>query len=259
VTRLVVWDPLSPGTNRSAALAALAETEAVVNLAGEPVFGRWTARRRAAIRTSRIEATRQLVALCQEARRPKTLLNASAVGYYGDRGAQVLTEASPAGRNFLAELGVAWEQATQGFPGRVVQLRIGVVLARGGGAVASMLPAFRLGLGGRLGSGSQYMSWIAMEDLLALILFALKTDGLTGPVNAVAPGAATNEQFTRTLATTLRRPAILPVPAFMLRLLFGRAADEMLLASARVHPQRALDAGFTFKHDLPSALGEACR
>jgi uncharacterized protein (TIGR01777 family) len=190
---------------------------------------------------------------------PRALICASATGFYGDRGDEVLDERSESGTGFLAGVCQAWEAATE--PARqrgirVVHMRLGIVLARHGGALAKMLPAFRLGLGGRLGSGWQYWSWIALEDLARIAELALHNDRLSGPVNAVSPQTITNSEFTRTLGQVLRRPAVLPVPAFAVSLFFGEMGREALLASARVRPARLLESGFAFRF---AELGVALR
>jgi uncharacterized protein (TIGR01777 family) len=237
----------------------LKDCQAVVNLAGEPVAQRWTAAARERISNSRIQGTRSLVAALRQ-HPPAVLVSASAVGYYGSRGDEVLTEDSPPGADFLGKLTVAWEQAAQAaeqFGVRVVTLRIGVVLGRGGGALAQMLPPFRLGVGGRLGTGEQWMSWIALDDLVSLVEFAIATTALSGPVNAVAPNPVTNTVFTRELAAALHRPAILALPALALRILFGEMS-QILLGGQRVLPQAALRAGFQFRFaDLGQALAHA--
>jgi hypothetical protein len=185
-------------------------------------------------------------------------VSASAVGYYGSRGDEILTEDSPPSTDFLGQVSVDWEQeahAAEQFGVRVVTPRIGVVLGRGGGALAQMLLPFRLGVGGRLGTGEQWMSWIALDDLISLIEFVIADAALSGPVNAVAPNPVTNAVFTRELAAALRRPAILPVPAFALKILFGEMS-QILLGGQRVIPQAALRAGFHFRF---AELGEALR
>jgi uncharacterized protein len=238
----------------------LADIDAVINLAGENLAaGRWTARRRNRIFRSRVDATRTLVdALGRLSRRSVTLLNASAVGFYGERGDEELSEASAIGQGFLPEVCLAWEthaQAASRFDVRVVRLRFGVVLAADGGALAKMLPLFRLGLGGRLGRGHQWMSWISRTDAIRAILHALEHARCDGPINVVASEPVRNRDFTRTLAATLHRPALLPAPAAMLRLIFGRMADEALLASTRAIPARLLETGFAFHHaTLETAL-----
>jgi hypothetical protein len=233
--------------------------QAVVNLAGEPVAQRWTAAARERISNSRIQGTRSLVAALRK-HPPEVLVSASAVGYYGSRGDEILTEDSPPASDFLGHVAVGWEQeavAAEQFGMRVVIPRIGVVLGRGGGALAQILLPFRLGVGGRLGTGKQWMSWIALDDLVSLIEFAIEDAVLSGPVNAVAPNPVTNAVFTHELAATLHRPAILPVPAFALKILFGEMS-QVLLGGQRVIPQAALRAGFPFRFpDLSEALRAA--
>ena len=228
---------------------SLREADAIIHLAGEPVAQRWTAAAKQRILDSRVVGTRNLVeALGRFTRRPETLICASAIGYYGSRGDEILTESSAPGSGFLPEVCVAWEreaQAAEAFGIRVVRVRIGVVLAAGGGALVRMLPPFRMGVGGRLGSGRQWMSWIHLEDLAALFQFAVESQ-VRGPLNAVAPNPVTNSDFTRELAHALRRPAVFPVPEFALKMLFGEMAD-VLLASQRVAPAAAEAAGFRFR------------
>ncbi len=233
--------------------------DAVVHLAGESISGRWNREKKVRILESRREGTRRLSeAMVRLDPPPSVLVSASAVGFYGDRGDEILTEESPRGAGFLSEVCAAWESACD--PARergirVVNLRTGVVLSGSGGALERMLPPFRLGLGGPLGGGRQFMSWIALDDLLGIILFALRDESLAGPVNAVAPKAATNAEFTRTLARVLRRPAFLPIPPFALRLAFGEGADELLLASQRVDPKRLRAGGFAWRYpELDQAL-----
>jgi hypothetical protein len=232
---------------------SLAGTDACINLAGENIgAGRWTAQRRERILRSRVDATRTLVAaLTRLARKPDVLLNASAAGFYGDRGDETLTEASASGHGFLAEVCRAWEteaQAAAAASVRVVRLRFGVVLAPGGGALAKMLPLFRCGLGGRWGSGEQWMSWVHIDDVVGVIQHALSDPRCTGPLNVAAPGAVTNAEFAATLGRVLQRPAILPAPAWVLRLVFGRMADEALLASVRTMPRQLSAVGYSFRH-----------
>jgi uncharacterized protein (TIGR01777 family) len=210
---------------------------------------RWTVEAKQRIRESRVVGTRKLVeALATLPRRPEALICASAIGYYGSRGDEILTESSAPGSGFLPEVCVAWEreaQAAEALGIRVVRVRTGVVLAAGGGALARMLPPFRMGVGGRLGSGRQWMSWIHLEDMAALFRFAVESQ-VRGALNGVAPHAVTNSEFTRELAHALGRPAVFPVPEFALRLLFGEMA-EVLLASQRVAPGAAQAAGFRFR------------
>jgi uncharacterized protein (TIGR01777 family) len=234
---------------------ALAHLDAVVHLAGEPVFGGLlTNARRARIRDSRIASTRALVesmaALPPEAR-PRTFVCASAVGYYGSRGDATLDESAPPGKGFLADVCVAWEEAARAAAGlgvRSVSLRIGIVLARDGGALVPMARAFQLFAGGRLGDGRQWFPWIHVDDLVAMLRAAIDDERWTGAINAVAPNPVRNLELTRTLAATVRRPALLPVPAFALRALLGELADE-LLGSRRVVPARANALGFQFRFD----------
>ncbi|MGH7654092.1 MAG: TIGR01777 family oxidoreductase, partial [Gemmatimonadaceae bacterium] len=204
----------------------LPAADAVVHLAGAPIAVRWTAARKRAMIDSRVLGARHLAAAMERTSpQPRVLVSASAIGAYGDRGDELLTEESALGGDFLATLVRDWEAAAAEARGvRVVQLRFGIVLSRRGGALAKMLPPFRLGIGGRLGSGEQWMSWIALDDLVRAIRFAIESSALSGAVNAVAPNAVTNAEFTRTLARVLHRPAVFPVPAFVLRTIFGEMA-----------------------------------
>jgi hypothetical protein len=254
--KAVLWDPEKGKVD----VAGLEGQDAVVHLAGENIAsGRWTAGRKAAIRDSRLNGTRLLCeALAGLARPPKTLVCASAIGYYGDRGAEVLTEESPPGAGFLPGVCREWEAASgpaarKGI--RVVLLRIGVVLSPKGGALSRMLPPFRAGLGGVIGNGRQYVSWVALDDLVGIVLHALRSGELRGPVNAVAPVPVTNRELTEALGKVLSRPTLLPVPAFALRLAVGEMADALLLASARVVPRRLEETGYRFRFpELPAAL-----
>jgi hypothetical protein len=234
------------------------EVDAIVHLAGAPVAVRWTAQRKRAILESRVLGTRRLVAaIGRREPPPRVLVCASAVGYYGDRGDDELTEASPPGSDFLATVVRDWEAAARAAAGmRTVQLRFGLVISAQGGALARMLPAFRAGLGGRLGSGRQWMSWIALHDVLRVIRLAIESEQLSGAVNAMAPHPVTNAEFTATLGRVLRRPAFLPVPAMALRALFGEMASLTILASQRALPARLDGAGFQFRYPL---LEEALR
>jgi uncharacterized protein (TIGR01777 family) len=255
--KAVRWDP----AKREVDAAGLEGFDAVLHLAGENVgAGRWTAARKAAIRDSRVNGTRFLCdTLAGLARPPKTLVCASAIGIYGDRGEEPLTEESPPGTGFLAEVCREWEAASapaarKGI--RVVALRFGVVLSPKGGALARMLPLFRAGLGGVIGGGRQYVSWVALDDLPLILLHAVQRGDLIGPVNAVAPRPATNREFTEALGKALSRPTPLPVPAFALRLAVGREmANALLLASARVLPKRLEETGYKFRFpELGGAL-----
>jgi uncharacterized protein (TIGR01777 family) len=243
------WDPAS-GTITPAGPSV---ADAIVHLAGDSVMGlRWTADKKRRIRESRTIATRLLVqTLTRLAKPPAVLVCASGVGYYGSRGDEVLSEESRPGTGFLADLAREWEAATataiaQGI--RVVNLRLGVVLSAHGGALAKMLTPFRLGLGGVIGDGAQWMSWIALDDVTGAIRHALTTDALRGPVNAVAPAPVTNAEFTRTLGRALGRPTLVPLPAFAARLALGEMADELLLASQRVVPARLQASGYRFRY-----------
>lgn len=252
----MVWSPLT-GEIETDRLDGL---DAVVHLAGENVAaGRWTRTRRAAIRDSRIDGTRFLSrALARCTRPPAVLVCASAVGYYGDSGEAWLDEVSPPGSDFLARVAVAWENAADAARDagiRVVHLRFGVILSASGGALARMLPIFRLGLGGRLGHGRQYMSWLSLPEAVSMIRFAISQAQLAGPVNAVAPEPVTNAFFTRTLARVLSRPAVLPLPAWAARAALGEMADALLLSGTRVRPTRLMESGYNFLHpDLETAL-----
>jgi uncharacterized protein (TIGR01777 family) len=257
--REIRWDPAA-GTIDAAQLAGV---DAIVHLAGENLADhRWTEDVKARIRDSRIHGT---TLLCQTVAgltsKPPVLVSASAIGYYGDRGSEVVNESSSPGRGFLAELCQAWEAATHAARDadvRVVNLRLGVVLSRNGGALAKMLTPFKLGLGGVIGSGQQYLSWISLDDVVNAIQFALTAAALTGPVNAVAPQPVTNREFTKTLGRVLRRPTVFPMPAFAARLAFGEMADEMLLSGVRVEPHALSSAGFEFQHpQLELALRHA--
>ena len=240
--------------------AALEGAEAVIHLAGEPVTQRWTASTKRTIRSSRVGGTQRLIAaLSQMNAFPRVLISGSAIGYYGSRGDEVLTETSAPGKGFLAEVSEEWESAANlglALNMRVVRLRMGIVLGREGGALARMLPAFSAGAGGRLGSGEQWMSWIHLHDLLSMIIDALSNEKLTGAVNAVAPGPVRNIDFTHALAGELRRPAIFPAPMFLLKLLFGEMAEAVLEASQRVMPVVAEQTGVEFRY---TELGPALR
>jgi len=228
---------------------SLANVDALIHLAGEPVAKRWTREAKVRIRASRVDGTRHLVnALHKQQHRPQVLVSASAIGIYGSRGDEILTETSAPGQGFLSDVASEWENAamraeTLGI--RVVLLRIGVVLGKGG-ALAKMLPPFRFGLGGRICSGRQWMSWIHIDDAAGLIRFSMENSNVRGAVNATAPNPVTNSEFTRELGRALHRPALLAVPAFALKLLFGEMA-EVILGSQRVIPKTAQEAGFRFE------------
>lgn len=262
----IFWDPGGGKEIRSVVergeidRAGLEKTDAVIHLAGEPIGGgRWTAGRKARIRESRVGGTALLCDALQRLHHPPhTLICASAIGFYGDRGEEVVNEETPAGRGFLAEVCQAWEEpARQISPDktRVVHLRFGMVLSARGGALAQLLPWFNLGLGGVLGHGRQYMSWVAIDDVVGAIWHVLERKDIRGPVNVVSPRPVTNREFTKTLAGVLGRPALLPAPAFALRLVLGEMADALLLSSARVEPRRLLQSGYVFQYaELADAL-----
>jgi uncharacterized protein (TIGR01777 family) len=252
------WDPEREPLSAS----ALAGVETVFHLAGEPVAeGRWSDDKRRRIRDSRVLGTRHLVdGLAHAERRPAVLVSASAVGYYGDRGDDELTEDAAPGEGFLAEVCAGWEheaRRAESLGVRVVCVRIGIVLAPDGGALATMRLPFKLGIGGRLGSGRQWMPWIHIDDLVGLLLFAAREPSLHGTLNAAAPGCVRNVDFTRTMGRALHRPAVLPVPEFALRTLFGDMSG-ILLASQRVKPAAAEQEGFHFAYpELEPALNDA--
>jgi len=251
----IPWDPAA----HSIPTPALEGFDAVVHLAGENIAARWTAEKKARIRDSRVQGTRLLCeALAQLIKPPKVLLCASAIGYYGDRGESTLREESAPGTGFLAEVCQAWEAAAAPAAQRgvrVVHLRLGVVLSPAGGALAQMLPPFRRGMGGVVGSGQQYISWIALDDVLGAMHHVLSTETLHGPVNVVAPQPVTNHAFTKTLGKVLGRPTVLPLPAFAARLAFGEMAEALLLASTRVVPVRLQASGYPFQYpELEGAL-----
>ncbi|MGE5848529.1 MAG: TIGR01777 family oxidoreductase [Candidatus Methylomirabilota bacterium] len=252
----IAWD-IAQGVKE---LSRLEGVDAVVHLAGENIAaGRWTAARKEEIRRSRVEGTRRLCeSLAKLSRRPKVLVSASAVGFYGNRGEEILREDSAPGSDFLAQVCREWEAATDPASRagiRVVHLRSGVILSPAGGALKKMLLPFKMGAGGRMGSGAQFMSWIAIDDAVGAIHHAIVTESLQGPVNGVAPTPVSNVEFTRTLGRVLSRPAIVPMPAFAARLAFGEMADALLLASQRVIPARLQATGYRFRHaELEGAL-----
>jgi len=256
----ILWDT----EHQSFDTNALADCDAVVHLAGEGIMGRWTDEKKQRVRDSRVRSTHALAAtLAGLSNGPRTLIVASAIGYYGDTGQnEARTEDDPPGdpeNDFLADVCVQWEQAAE--PAReagirVVHVRIGIVLSPAGGALAAMLPPFKLGLGGVVGSGKQWMSWVALTDLARILEYAIDTPEIGGPINAVAPEPATNREFTKALGKVLGRPTVLPVPGFAPKLLYGsECADALVLGSIRVVPKRLLDAGFSYQFaDLDEAL-----
>jgi uncharacterized protein (TIGR01777 family) len=251
----VNWNPAT-GELGGAGVGA----EAVVNLAGASIAGgRWTTKRKELLRTSRIDTTRALVgALAKMNARPRVLVSASAIGIYGSRGDELLTEESKAGSDFLAGLAQGWEAEAlkaEALGIRVVLARFGIILAKRGGALRQMMLPFQLGVGGKLGSGRQWMSWVTLEDVVEIIRFALENGTVRGAINVVAPQPVQNAEFTKVLAKALHRPAFFPAPAFALRLALGEMADALLLSSQRVVPQRLQQLGFNFRHaDLAPAL-----
>jgi uncharacterized protein len=252
----IEWSP----ERYSIALGRIEGFDAVVHLGGESIAeGRWTAEKKRRIRDSRVQGTKLLSETFAMLKRPpQTFLSASAIGYYGNRDDEVLTEESGPGKDFLASVCVEWEQSTaeavqKGI--RTVNLRFGIILDKRGGALAKMLPPFRMGIGGKIGSGKQWMSWIALADVLGTIKFALTTESVSGPVNVVAPNPVTNSEFTKALGRALSRPTLFPVPAFGARLAFGEMADALLLSSQRVEPLKLKDAGYQFQYlQLDAAL-----
>jgi uncharacterized protein (TIGR01777 family) len=242
----VVWDPASGALPAT----ALEGADAVVHLAGEPVAHRWTAERKRAIRESRVRGTEQLASAVRAmAVKPRVVLSGSAVGFYGDRGDETVDESAAPGNDFLAGVCVDWERAAGPIAGvgvRLVQLRTGIVLNPAGGALARLLPIFRVGAGGPIGSGRQWMSWIGLHDHVRAMEHALLTDAVRGPVNLVAPNPVTNADFAATLGRVLARPALVPVPSFALELLYGEMARATLLAGQRVVPLALLGSGFEF-------------
>ncbi len=252
----IAWDPVAARID----VSTLEGLDAVVHLAGDNIAaGRWNAAKKARIRDSRVQGTRLLCeTLAQLDQPPKVVVCASAIGYYGDRGDQWLREQSTAGTDFLADVCQAWEAATE--PAhtrgiRVVKLRFGVILSPAGGALAAMLLPFQAGAGGVIGSGRQYMSWVALDDVVGAIYHALMTETLDGPVNVVSPQPVTNREYTQTLGRVLRRPTLVPLPDFAARLAFGEMADALFLASARVEPTRLIESGYAFNYpELEPAL-----
>jgi len=253
----MAWNPAT-GELGGAGVGA----DAVLNLAGASIAdGRWTARRKALLRSSRIDTTRALVgALAKMNARPSVLVSASAIGFYGDRGDETLTEEGKPGTDFLAALAKEWETEAlkaEALGIRVVLARFGIILAREGGALAKMLTPFKLGAGGRLGSGKQWMSWVTLEDVVAILRFAIENATARGAINVVSPQPLQNLEFTKILAKAVHRPAFFPAPALALRLALGEMADALLLSSQRVLPQALEKLGYRFmRSDLPSALNE---
>jgi uncharacterized protein (TIGR01777 family) len=252
----IAWDPQQGIINPS----LLEGLDAVVHLAGENIMGRWSEAKKARIRNSRVKGTQLLCrSLCLLRRPPPVVVCASAIGYYGNRKDEVLTEQSTKGAGFLADVCEEWEEATRPAAEkgiRIINLRIGMVLSARGGALKQMLPIFKLGLGGRMGSGDQYVSWIAIDDLVRIIEYAINQESLAGPLNAAAPYPVTNQELAKTLGHILHRPAFFLMPACVVKLIFGELGEETLLSSQRVKPQKLEETGFKF--DYPH-LEEALR
>lgn len=252
----IMWDPESGLANP----ARLESIDAVVHLAGESIAGgRWNDTMKRKIRNSRVIGTRSLVkSIAAVEKRPKVLVCASAIGFYGDRGAQEMSEASEAGTGFLPDVCKEWEaeaNAAKDLGLRVVNVRIGVVMSPKGGALAKMLLPFKLGAGGIVGSGKQYWSWVGLHDLTRIIAHCINDDSMEGPVNAVSPEPLTNKEFTKVVGSVLHRPTIFPLPAFMAKIVLGEMAEALLLASTRVIPGKLQKSGFKFDHsDLQSCL-----
>ncbi len=254
--RQIAWDPARP-----LAPELVSGFDAVIHLSGESIVGRWTEAKKKRIRESRVLATRNLSeALAKAKQHPRVLISGSAIGFYGDRGDEILREDSSSGTGFLPEVCCEWEAATQAASAagiRVVYIRTGIVLSSRGGALQKMLLPFRLGLGGKTGSGRQWMSWIEMDDMVRAALWILNHDSLSGAVNMVAPNPVTNAEFTKTFAAVLSRPAIFSMPAFAVRLVFGEMGKETLLGSQRVEPAKLIASGYAFQQpDLRQALEE---
>ena len=255
----IAWDPARPISPD-----AVSGFDAAIHLAGESIIGRWTTEKKQKIRVSRVAGTSNLVqALANAQLKPRVFVSSSAIGYYGDRGDEILREESAVGTGFLPDVCREWEMATEAAAKagiRTVQIRTGVVLSAAGGALARMLTPFQLGLGGTIGSGLQWMSWIDVQDMVGAIQHIVKTDQLRGPVNLVAPAPVSNAEFTKTLASVLSRPAIFPMPAFIVKLIFGEMGETVLLGSQRVEPAQLVASGYSFqfrelRNSLKATLG----
>ena len=246
-------------------LSRLEGLDAVIHLAGENVSGlRWTDEKKKSIRDSRVFGTRSMIETFDKlADKPKLFISGSAIGFYGDRGDDKLAESSAAGKTFLAEVCKEWEaesRRAEDLGIRTVLLRTGIVLSKDGGALATMLTPFKFGVGGVIGDGKQWMSWISLEDVVGIVNFALENESVRGALNVVAPNPVTNEEFTKTMGTVLYRPTFLPLPEFAVHMVFGEMGDALLLDSTRVVPKRLKDAGYQFKFaDLKRALENAVK
>jgi len=255
----IEWDPMGPLHPSS-----ISGYDGIIHLAGETIVSHWDQKKREKIRDSRVTSTRNLVqALLQTRQKPRVLITASAIGYYGNRGQERLTENSEPGYNFLGMVCREWEAATKPAAEagiRTVQLRIGIMLSMQGGALKQMVRPFRFGLGGIIGNGQQYWSWVALEDVVGAVQHALTHDGLSGPVNVVSPNPVTNIDFTRAIAQVVHRPALFPLPPFAVRLFFGQMGEELMLASARVLPTKLEASGYKFHYpELKPALIDIVR
>lgn len=250
---------------RDADLDRLEGLDAVIHLAGENIAGlRWTDEKKKAIRDSRVFGTRSMIETFDELKaKPKAFISGSAIGFYGDRGDEEMTESSPAGKTFLAEVCKEWEaesRRAEDLGIRTVLLRTGIVLSKDGGALATMLTPFKLGVGGVIGDGKQWMSWVSLDDVVGIINYVLENENVRGAVNNTAPNPVTNEEFTKTLGSVLYRPTFLPLPEFAVHMVFGEMGDALLLDSTRVIPKRMNDAGYEFKYsDLKTALENALK
>jgi uncharacterized protein len=254
--RRIPWDPSNPLDPK-----LVSGFDAVIHLSGESIVGRWTAAKKKRIVDSRVLATRNLsAALANAPQRPRMMISGSAIGFYGNRDDEILRDESSSGTGFLPEICREWEAGTQEASAagiRVTHIRTGIVLSRDGGALQKMLLPVRLGVGGKIGSGRQWMSWISIHDMVGAVHHILRDDSLQGPVNMVAPNPATNAEFTKTLASVLSRPAIFSVPAFAVRLAFGEMGEQTLLGSQRVQPAKLVASGYVFQQpDLRRALEE---
>lgn len=259
----IQWNPDTGFAD--ADLIRLEGLDAVVHLAGESISAlRWSDEKKKAIRDSRVFGTRSMIETFDKLeRKPGTFISGAAIGYYGDRGDEVMTESSPAGKTFLADISKEWEaesRRAEDLGIRTVLLRTGIVLSKDGGALATMVTPFKLGVGGVVGSGKQWMSWISLDDVVGIINFVLENESVRGAINVTAPNPVTNEEFTKTLGSVLYRPTFLPLPEFAVHMVFGEMGDALLLDSTRVVPKRLLDAGYEFQFtDVKAALEYAVK
>ncbi|MGA9813923.1 MAG: TIGR01777 family oxidoreductase [Terriglobales bacterium] len=252
----ITWDP-----DRPLSPDLVSGFDAIIHLAGESIVGRWTAAKKRRILESRVQGTSHLAeAAAQASPQPRVFISASAVGFYGNRGDEILREDSGSGEDFASEICRKWEAAAEPAAKagiRTAQMRIGVVMSADGGALPKMLTPFRMGLGGRLGNGRQWWAWVSVRDVVGAIEHVLNHESLSGPVNTVAPNPVSNAEFTRILASVLKRPAIFPMPAFVVRLIFGEMGVELFLGSQRAEPAKLVASGYQFQHpELKSALKE---